>query len=418
METASASRQRWTAPLTEPSCRLCGARTLRTLLDLGRIHLAHRTTAPDAPDDQPYRLHARICDNCYLVQVSDVAAPETIAAAAPYLGFDTAAGLNQTRRHAEAMRKRLHLGADSLVIKIGSNNGVLLQHFQAAGVPVLSIVPRSNESIRSDIPTQITLFNTGSAMDIAVEHGCADLVVANNVLPYAPDLFDFAAGLASILRPNGILTLEVPHLLSLVQKMQFDAFRHDSYSYFSLRVLEHVMRSVGLRVFDAERLPDHGGSLRAHACHVVAPHATRPGLKAVRLAEGVGELERRDFYSGFSDRVTAALDEIREFLETRRTAGRRVAAYGAAPRGSTLLNCCGITTEQITYVADPDPAKHGRLLPGSRIPIVPVETLMAGPPDDVVILPWPNAAEIALRLMPLRQQGTQLWTAVPRIMRV
>jgi SAM-dependent methyltransferase len=408
----------WAPPPTEPACRLCGARVLRTLIDLGHIHLANRTIAADAPDGQPYRLHARICDNCTLVQVADVADPETIAAPRPFLTSRSAAGLIQTRRHADLMRKRLHLGSASLVIEIGSNDGTLLRHFQSAGIPVLGIDPTPTATNEIGIPTEAGLFNTETAMDIAVRHGCADLVIANDVLPHAPDLFDFAAGLSSILRPNGILTLQVPHLLSLVQKMQFDAFQHDCYTYLSLRVLEHVLRSVGLRVFDAERLPDDGGSLRIHACHVVAPHAARPGLKAVRLAEGVAETERNDFFAGFSDRVATVRDEIREFLQTRRTAGRRVAAYGAATRGSTLLNCCGITTQEIAWVADPDPAKHGRLLPGSRIPIVPVETLMDDPPDDVVILPWPNAAEIALKLMPLRQRGTQLWTAVPRIARV
>ncbi|MGD0102662.1 MAG: class I SAM-dependent methyltransferase [Rhodopila sp.] len=412
----------WTPALNDPSCRLCGARLHRTLIDLGHVPLANRTIAADAPDDPPYRLHARICDNCTLVQVADVAPPETVSAPRPHLSPRSAACLNQTRRHGDILRKRLRLNADSLVIEIGCNDGTLLHHFQAAGIPVLGIEPASAAGVRSDnrigIPTEIGLFNTGTAMEIAVRHGCADLVVANDVLPHAPDLFDFAAGLASILRPNGILALQVPHLLSLVQKMQFDAFRHDSYTYLSLRVLEHVLRSVGLRVFDAECLPDHGGSLRVHACHVVGPYAARPGLKAVRLTEGFGELERQDFYAGFSDRVATARDEIREFLRTRRTAGRRVAAYGAATRGSTLLHCCGITTEEIDYVADPDPDKHGRLLPGSRIPIVPVETLMATRPDDVVILPWPHAAEIAIKLLPLRQRGTQLWTPVPRVSRV
>ncbi|MDQ2764200.1 MAG: class I SAM-dependent methyltransferase [Pseudomonadota bacterium] len=407
----------WSPCNTDSPCRLCGARLLRTLIDLGQVPLANRTIAAGAPDGQPYRLHARICDTCTLVQVADVAAPETIAAPRPYLDWRSAAGLSQTRRHADFMRKRLHLGGNSLVIKVGPSDGILLGHFQAAGIRVLAIDPTDSRA-ETVIPTEVCLFNTETAMQIAVRHGCADLVVANNVLPHAPDMFDFAAGLSSILRPNGILTLQVPHLLSLLQKMQFDAFGHDSYTYLSLRVLEHLLRSVGLRVFDAERLPDHGGSLRVYACHVVAPYAARPSLKAVRLVEGASEVEQGDFYAGFSDRVAAVRDEIRDFLQTRRTAGRRVAAYGAAPRGSMLLHCCGITTQEIAWVADPDPASHGRLLPGSRIPIVPVQTMMGDPPDDIIILPWPNAVEIAVKLLPLRQHGTQFWTPVPRIARV
>jgi SAM-dependent methyltransferase len=415
MDSASPEIRSWTPAKTAPACRLCGARLHRTLIDLGERPLANRTIAPDAADDQPHSLHVRICDNCTLVQLANAAPPEAAAAPRPHQPARSAACLIQARNYAETMRKRLRLGAGSLVIEIGCRDGTLLRPFQAAGIPVLGIDPAPNPA--PDIPIEIASFNTGTAMEVAVRRGCADLVVANDVLPYAPDLFDFAAGLACILRPNGVLTVQVPHLLALVQKLQFDAFRHDSYSYLSLRVLEHVLRSVGLRVFDAERLPDHGGSVRVHACHAVAPHSARFGLKAVRLAEA-GDRDQEDLYTGFAGRVAAAQDEIREFLRTRHAAGRRVAAYGVAARGSMLLNRCGITTAEIACVAGPDPAMHGRLLPGSRIPVVPVETLLADPPDDVIILPWPDAAEIALKLAPLRQRGTHLWTPLPRIVRV
>ena len=416
MDSAPPEIRSWTPAKTAPACRLCGARLHRTLIDLGEHPLANRTIAPGAADAPIYRLHVRICDNCTLVQLTDTAPPEAIATPRPHRPTRSAASLIQARHHAETMRKRLRLGANSLVIEIGCRDGALLRPFHAAGIPVLGIDPAPNPAI--DIPTEIASFNTGTAMEVAVRRGCADLVIANDVLPYAPDLFDFAAGLACILRPNGMLSLQVPHLLSLVQTMQFDAFRHDAYTYLSLRVLEHVLRSVGLRVFDAERLPDHGGLLQVHACHVVGPHRARPDLKIVRQAERFAELDRRDFYSGFSDRVAAARTEIRDFLRNRRAAGRRVAAYGAEARGSMLLNACGITTKEIACVADPDPARHGRLLPGSRIPIVPLEALKTERPDDIVILPWPEAEEIALELTPLRQLGIQFWTPIPRIARV
>jgi hypothetical protein len=255
-------------------------------------------------------------------------------------------------------------------------------------------------------------------MEIAVRRGRADLLIANDVLHHVPDLFDFAAACACLLRPNGVLTLQVPHLLSLVQKVQFDAFRHDSYVYLSLQVLERVLRSIGLRVFDAEREPDHGGSLRIHACHVITANPARPGLKAVRMAEAFAEQDRRDLFAGFSDRVAAACEDIRGFLQNKRAAGRRVAAFGAAARGSTLLNACGITTDMVTCVADLDPSKHGRCLPGSRIPIVSLDALMDDPPNDILVLPWTNAVETAAPLQPLRHKGTQLWTPVPRMARV
>lgn len=391
-----------TPAATAPPCRLCGARLHRTLLDLGLLPLANRTHAPGATDDTAYRLHARMCDTCTLVQVDNVAPPEMVAAP-----FSSAPAADSTRagRYAETMRKRLRLTPDSLVIGVGLNAGTLLPPFQAAAIPVLAIEPTLT-------------FNTETAMEVAVRHGRADLVVANDVLQHAPDLFDFAASLASILRPNGILALQVPYLLSLVQKLRFDAFRHDAYTYLSLRVLEHVLRSVGLRVFDADSMPDHGGSVRVHACHAVAPYVVRPNLKTMRLAEHFAELDQRDLYTGFAERVAVASQDVRDFLRTRRAAGRRVAAYGATTRGSTLLNCCGITTDEIAYVADPDPAKCGRSIPGCRIPIVTPEILMADKPDDILILACPNTATIAMDLTPLRQLGTPLWTAVPRIVRV
>lgn len=416
MDSATPDVRPWPLSQTEPACRLCGARLHRTLVDLGEVPLANRPIATTEADDQRHSLQVRICDNCTLVQLAGSVQPNVIATSRPYRPARSAVYLTRARLHAETVRKRLRLGADSLVIEIGSSDGTWLHPFQAAGIPILGIDPLPNTAI--DIPTERAFFNTETAMEIAVRHGSADHVIAANVLPFVPDLFDFAAGVASILRPNGMLTLQVPHLLSLMQTTQFDAFRHDAYSYLSLRVLEHVSRSVGLRVFDAERLPDHGGSLRVHACHVDGPHAARAGLKGVRQAESFGELDRRDLYSGFGDRVANAQSEIREFLSNRRTAGRRVAAYGAATRGRALLNSCGITTGEIACVADPDPARHGRLLPGSGIPIVSPEDLMTDRPDDIIILPWPHATEIALELTPLRQLGTQLWIPIPRITRV
>jgi len=361
-----------------PSCRLCGARLHQSLLDLGCVPLANRTvTAEDA--ERAYPLHARICESCMLVQIPDVAAPETLTPPNPFLSSRSPTAVEHARRFAETMRQRLSLDADSLVIEVGSNDGYLLQHFRTAGVPVLGIEASAMPAaVANDIgvPTEIRYFCAETAMEIAVRHGRADLVVANNVLPHVPDLFDFAAGFAGILRPNGVLVLEVPHLLSLVQ------------------------------------------SLRISACHAVSTHGARPGLKAVRQAEAQAQLHNQDFYAGFHERVATAREEIGRFIRLRTEAGRRVAAYGAAARGATLLNLCGVTRNEIARVADPDPDKLGRLLPGSRIPVVSCETLLDDPPDDLLILPWTHASEISSRLQPLRQSGTQFWAAIPRLARV
>ncbi len=404
-----------------PGCRLCGTKLHRSLLDLGKMPLANRTVAAGSAPESVFPLHARICDNCKLVQIAEVAAPESLAAPCARLCSSSATRLNQAEDDAAIMGKSFNLNAKSLVIEIGSNDGYLLRHFHSAGIGVLGIDPARNAALVAEqlgIPTEISRFSTGIAMEIAVRRGRADLLVAHDVLHYGPDLFDFAAGCACLLRPNGVLTLQVPHLLSLVQKLQFDAFRHDFHVYLSLQVLERVLRSVGLRVFDAERRPDYGGTLRIRACHVITPYRARPGLKAVRLAEACAEQDRRDLYGGFSDRVSAACEDIRGFLQAKHAAGRRVAAFGAAARGSTLLNACGITSDMVSCVADLDPAKHGRCLPGSRIPIVSLDTLMREAPADILVLPWTDAPETAAPLQPLRDSGTQLWTPLPRMVRV
>jgi 2-polyprenyl-3-methyl-5-hydroxy-6-metoxy-1,4-benzoquinol methylase len=406
------------------ACRLCGAGLLRKLIDLGHTPLANRTVAAADTwgDDEPsYPLRARVCDTCLLVQIEDVAPADRLGCNHAFLSSRFALRLDHARRFATTMRQRLGLGADSLVIEIASNDGYLLRYFQEAGIPVLGIEPAMNAAnvARSlGIPTEIGFFNAETAMEIAVQHGRADLVVADNVLSEVPDLFDFAAGFAGILRPNGVVAFQFPHVLSLLQKTQFDAFRHDRYSYLSLLVLERVLRSVGLRVFDAERIPDHGGSLRVYACHARGPRAARPSLKAVRHAETWAGLDRAESYGAFGPRMEASRDDVREFLNVRCSSGRRVAAYGAAARGNTLLNCCGVTVEQITCVADPDPIKHGRFLPGSHIPIVAPTVLNDIRPDDLIILPWPNAPEIAAGLLSLRQRGTQFWAVMPTIRRV
>jgi len=304
----------------EPGCRLCGARLHRSLLDLGNLPLATRSRAAGEADAR-YPLHVRLCDDCGLAQIPD-APPGVHAPPRPSPSPCSGASASRAGRYAGVMRERFRLDTGSLVVEIGLNDGTLLPHLQAAGIPVLRI------------PAEAADFNTETAMEAAVRHGCADIIVAHNVLPHAHDLFDFAAGLACILRPNGVLSLQFPHLLSLIQRLQFDAFRHDTYTYLSLPVAERLLRSVGLRLFDAERVPDEGGSLRLHACHAQSPHPTRHGLKVVRLAEALENGDQPALCAEFSDRVAVAREDIRTFLRVRREADRCVAAYGATARGT------------------------------------------------------------------------------------
>ena len=376
----------------EPDCGLCGAPLHRSLLDLGTVPLTHRSLAAAEPDTR-HPLHIRLCDHCGLAQTG--ASP---GGAAADHAFAEPAG--RPGRYAETLRSRFHLNADSLVVDIGAAESPLLPHVQAAGIPVH--------------PIEAATFNTATAMQIAVQQGCADIVLAHGVLPLAADMFEFAAALACILRPNGVVSLQFPHLLSLIQRVQFDAFRPDIRAHLSLPVTERLLRSVGLRVFDAERIPDDGGSLRLHACHIHSPRPARPGLRAVRLAEA----DQPALAALFAGRAALARDDIGAFLLARREVSRRVAAYGATARTAMLLNACGITEDDIAYVADADAMHHGRLMPGSRLPIVAPDTVTADPPDDLIILSWPSAGDILQRLPALRQPGAQLWTLLPRIARV
>jgi hypothetical protein len=410
--------------VTQPTCRLCGNTLTRSFVDLGRTPLANAfVTAEQAAAgvDRAYPLHARVCDGCLLVQVEEVVPADTIFSDYPYFSSFSSTWVEHARRYASAMIERFALNANSLAMEIASNDGYLLRHFLAAGIPVLGIEPAANVAAAAraiGIPTEEAFFGVETAMRIISQHGRADLMVANNVLAHVPDLFGFAAGFPSALRPNGVATFEFPHLLNLIESVQFDTIYHEHYSYLSLLVVERVFRSVGLRIFDVERLPTHGGSLRVFACHSGAPFAVRPSVATIRSLEAAAGLDRAERYDGFAVRVGDVQRGFRRFLAERKQGGRRVAAYGAAAKGNTFLNSCGIQNSDIVCVADRNPAKQGRLLPGSHVPIVAPEALLASPPDDLLILPWNLAAEIAADLAPLRQAGTSFWIACPSMQRV
>jgi SAM-dependent methyltransferase len=402
----------------DPACRLCGAGLGAVVLDLGRLPRADRLTPADiaAPSCD---LRVRLCESCLLVQTEHAAPPADPAGR--LRSVPSTACVEHARRLAATLSQRLDLGPASLVIGVGAGDGVFLRPFHDAGVPVLGVEPAealAQAARAAGIRTETSGFNAETAMPIAVRHGRADLVLAQNVLPKVADLFDFAAGFASVLRPKGIVVFQFPWLLPMLQRARLDAVRHDRPNYLSLLVLERVLRPAGLRAFDAERLADHGGSLRVYCCHPRAPHAVRPGLKAVRQAESQARLDHPDGYAGFARSVAAVRRDVRDFLRIRRAAGRTVAAYGACARGIMLLNACGISAEDVACAADPDPAHRGYYLPGSGIPVIAPDELYARRPHDVLILPWPNAAEIAASLLPLRQKGTQFWVADPAVRRV
>ncbi len=405
--------------MTEQSCRFCGAPLTRTFADLGHTPLANSYVPLDAADqpDPRFPLHARVCDACLLVQVEDVTTPESIFSEYAYFSSYAASWVEHARRFTEMARQRFGLGPDSLVVEVASNDGYLLRHFKDAGVPVLGIEPAANVAEAATalgIPVEVRFFGLETARDLAARGRTADLLVGNNVLAHVPDLNDFVAGLAHLLKADGVVSVEFPHLLNLIREVQFDTIYHEHFCYFSLLVVEAVFARHGLRVFDVERLTTHGGSLRVLACRAdSAAHPEQPGVVSVRAEEAAAGLHLPETYDGFNLKVAAVRDALLAFLDRAKAEGKTVVAYGAAAKGNTLLNFCGIGTGQIAYVVDRNPHKQNRLLPGSRLPVYAPEKIAETKPDYVLILPWNIAAEVTATMAHVRDWGGRFVIPVP-----
>ncbi len=406
-------------------CRLCGATLRRSFVDLGATPLANSYLTPEQlarGAEHIYPLHARVCDACLLVQVDETLPADAIFSADyAYFSSVSSSWVAHARRYADAMIGRFGLGPRSLVMEAASNDGYLLRHFRDRGIPVLGIEPAANVAAAArviGIPTEVTFFNGATAGGIAARHGQADLIAANNVLAHVPDLGGFIAGFAEVLKPEGVATFEFPHLLNLIRRVQFDTIYHEHYSYLSLMVVERVLSGAGLRVFDVEQLATHGGSLRLYACREGAAHAEHPRLQAARDLEAEAGLDCPAAYDVMAPNVAAIVDDFLDFVARSQNRGGRLAAYGAAAKGNTFLNACALTAADILCVADRSPSKQGRFLPGSHVPVVAPDALAALRPDDVVILPWNIADEIAEELRPLRASGCRLWVAMPALREV
>ena len=404
-----------------PCCRVCGAALTRSLVDLGATPLANAfvTEAQAAAGlDRAFGLHVRVCDVCRLAQLDTIVPPDGIFSDYVYLSSVSPSWVEHARLFAQAMTRRFGLHAASLVVEIASNDGYLLQHFAGAGIPVLGIEPAGNIAgiaRARGVRTEVAFFGAASARALAERGVRADLLVANNVLAHVPDITGFIGGIGRVLAANGVASVEFPHLLRLIEDVQFDTIYHEHYSYLTLLVLERLLRAVGLRAFDVEQLGTHGGSLRVLLCHATAAFAEQPGLARVRAEERAARLDGPEGYAGFAPRVARAQRLFREFLTAERRAGRSVAGYGAAAKGSTLLNTCGVTTEEMAFVVDNSPAKQFKLVPGCHIPVLPPDALLRDRPDNIVILPWNLADEIAGQLANIRLQGTRLWVAIPEL---
>jgi SAM-dependent methyltransferase len=402
-----------------PACLGCGAPLTRTFVDLGSTPLANAFVPADRPEPDPvYPLHAHLCEHCLLVQVEAVVQPAEIFSDYAYFSSYSDSWLEHCRDYATMAVARFALSAASKVVEIASNDGYLLTNFVAAGIPCLGIEPAANVARAArakGVPTEIAFFGAQTARKLAAAGHCADLIVAKNVLAHVPDINDFVAGVSILLKPEGVFTVEFPHLLNLIRGVQFDTIYHEHFTYLSLIALERIFRRHGLRIFDIEEIPTHGGSLRVFVCNHDHGQAELPGVARVRTNELDARLDRLEGYARFADRVETVRQELIAFLASACAAGRRVAAYGAAAKGNTLLNYCRIGPDRISFVADRSPAKQGRLLPGSRIPVRTPEALFAEKPDYVLILPWNLRDEISRQLEGIRSWGGKFVTAIPGI---
>ena len=348
-----------------------------------------------------YPLHVRVCDACWLVQLPEFVSPAHIFTEYAYFSSYSTSWVAHAKRYCETMKARLDLQPDSLVVELGSNDGYLLQHFVELGQRVLGIEPAANvaETARAKgIPTRTAFFNTETARQVVAEHGHADLIAANNVLAQVPDLNDFVAGMALLLGPEGVITIEVPHLERLIAENQFDTIYHEHFSYFSLVTVERIAAANGLVPIDVEVLPTHGGSLRIYLAHRGSAHAISPRIGSMLAQEREAGLESLSAYADFARKVQRTKRNLLAVLIAAKQEGKRICGYGAPGKGNTLLNYCGIGTDFLDFTVDRNPYKHGRYTPGMHIPIKPVEAIDAARPDYILILPWNLKQEIVAQM--------------------
>jgi SAM-dependent methyltransferase len=403
--------------MTAPACQACAAPLVRSLVDLGLQPLANALVRPEraAEPDPVYPLHARICEACLLVQVEPAVPPEAIFSDYPYFSSFSPSWLAHCEAFAAEMTEQMALDAKSRVVEIGSNDGALLSRFAARGIPALGVEPARNvaeAAIARGLATEIAYFGAETGRRLAAEGGAADLIAATNVLAHVPDIDDFVAGIRALLKPGGRFVVEFPHLLNLIREVQFDTIYHEHFTYLSLLALRPIFARHGLHMIDVARQPTHGGSLRLFVGRDGSPGAAVDALVGEEIAAG---LDRPEGYDGFQDRVAAVRDGLLRFLAEARAGGRTVVAYGAAAKGNTLLNHAGVGLDDIAFVVDRNPAKQGRLLPGSRLPIHPVEALIAAQPDYVLILPWNLREEVIAQLPEVAAWGGRFVTAIPEI---
>lgn len=366
-----------------------------------------------------YPLKLNVCENCWLVQTEDNDSGEDLFNADyAYFSSVSSSWLAHARHYVEMIIERLGLDAGSFVMEIGSNDGYLLRNFLAAGIPCLGIEPTTGTAEVAKglgIPVLSEFFGTNLAKRLADEGKMANLIIGNNVYAHVPDINDFTAGLRRTLKPSGTITLEFPHLMSLLEQNQFDTVYHEHYSYLSLQTVSRIFRRAGLRVCDVEKLPTHGGSLRVYGCHEDDPRADGGNVATVLDEEVSAGMQSLEIYLQFQPKADKIRSDLRAFLTEQKQLGRSVAAYGAAAKGNTLLNYAGIKPDLLPFVCDAAPSKQNMYMPGSHIPILPPAALAERKPDYVLILPWNIAAEVMVQQAFVKNWGGRFVVAIPEL---
>ena len=402
-------------------CRFCSRPLTTTFVDLGvsplcQTHITHEQLHEMEPF---YPLHAYVCGNCFLVQLQKFVSPDEIFTEYAYFSSYSTSWVEHARRYCGMAIQRFGLGMSSLVMEIASNDGYLLQHFVAAGVPVLGIEPAANvakAALRRGIDTEVRFFGVDTAREIASGHGRPDLLLGNNVLAHVPDINDFVAGMKILLAPQGVITMEFPHLMRLMAGNQFDTIYHEHFSYLSWVTVERIFAHHGLTLFDVEELPTHGGSLRIYARHTendalpITPAAQE--LRRREIADGFETLER---YHGFGEQVKRTKNRLLGFLIEAKEQGKKIVGYGAPGKGNTLLNYCGIRTDYLDFTVDANPYKQGKYTPGTRIPILAPDAIREARPDYVLILPWNLCDEIAQSAAYIREWEGRFVVPIPEV---
>ncbi len=401
-------------------CRLCGTGLKHTFIDLGMSPPCESFVPREQIDSMEayYPLHVFVCEECLLVQLKEYVSPQAIFEEYAYFSSYSTSWVAHAKKYCHQMARQLELNRNSLVVELASNDGYLLQHFIPLNVPVLGVEPAANVAkvaIEKGVPTRVEFFGEKYAQELVDEGLRADLIVGNNVLAQVPDLNDFVAGMKLLLKPEGVITLEFPHIEKLIAENQFDTIYHEHFSYFSLLTIEHMAKKHGLKVIDVEELVTHGGSLRVHLAHQTSARATGPSVARVLNNEIKAGLDTIGVYTSFVEQARKVKRELLSFLIEAKESGKSICGYGAPGKGNTLLNYCGIGPDFLDFTVDRNPYKHGRYTPGMHIPIEPVEAIDLMKPDYILILPWNLKDEIVAQMRHVQEWGAKFVVPIPGV---